>query len=119
MYTITPNGTGADLSYTEGSGSDLLNNVWLSLNIPRGSWWFDQAFGLRKRPNMKNTPALVQLLQQDCRDALQWLLDNRRATAIEVDAQEVPGDRFRVRLACRITGANGKTVSYDKFVKVV
>jgi phage gp46-like protein len=119
MYTITPNGSGADLSYTPGTSSDLFNNVYLSLEITKGTWWFDQGFGLRRRAHRKNTAAMAVLLQQDCRDALQWLLGNGRATSIEVSAIANPDNRTWLGIRCTVTAASGETVTYDKFTEVV
>ena len=120
MYAITPNDAGgADLSYTPGTASDLFNNVWLSLSIVQGSWWFDPSFGLKRRKRQKNTPAMASLLRQDCLSALKWLLDNGRAVSTVVTVLPVPENRNRLRLECVVTGASGETVTYDKFVEVV
>ncbi len=117
-YTLTPNtGGSADLSYTKSDG--LFVNVYLSLNIAQGSWWFNPGFGLRRRPRMKNTPALATLLAQDCRDALQWLLDNGRATSVLVTALAVPDRPSWLNIQCAVTTATGRTITYDKFVEVV
>lgn len=117
-YTLTPNtGGSADLSYAK--SDDLFVNVYLSLAIVRGSWWFNPDFGLRRRPRMKNTPALAALLAQDCKDALQWLLDNGRATAVVVTPLAVPNRPTWLNIQCAVTAATGRTVTYDKFVEVV
>jgi phage gp46-like protein len=117
MYIITPNGAGADLNY--GKGGDLFANIWLSLEIVQGSWWFNPGFGLKQRRRMKNTPATAALLKQDCQSALQWLLDNKRAVSVVVTPMAVPENRFRLRMLCDVTAATGETASYSKFVEVV
>ena len=118
-FTLTPNsdGTGADMSYDKSSG--LFNNVYLSLEIMQGSWWFNPSFGLKKRSRLKNTPATARLLQQDTQAALQWLLDNGLAVSVVVTPLAVPEDRFRLRMQSVVTAANGEIVTYSKYVQVV
>lgn len=116
-FTITPTEAGAEMSYDK--SHDLFNNVYLSLEIIQGSWWFDQGFGLKKRRRLKNTPTTAVLLQQDCRDALQWLLDNGRAASVEVTAMTVPEQRHRLQMRCVLVGIDGTPVTYDKFIEVV
>ena len=117
-YTLIPNSSGsADLSFEK--SDDLFVNVYTSLTIVKGSWWFDTTFGLVKRPRLKNTPATATLLAQDCRDALQWLLDNGRATGITVTPVAVANRPTWLRMRCTVIAAAGRTVTYDKFVEVV
>ncbi len=117
-YTLTPNSSGtASLSFDK--SNDLLVNVYLSLTIVKGGWWFDPAFGLTKRSRMKNTPATASLLAGDCRSALQWLLDNGRATSITVTPQAVDNKATWLRMLCSVIATDGRTVTYDKFIEVV
>lgn len=116
-FTLTPNATGsADLSYVP--SDDLFVNVYLSLTIIQGSWWFDSSFGLKKRKRLKNTPATALLLQQDCKAALKWLIDSGRATIVEVTPVIVPELRNRLKLECIVIAADGREVNYDKFIEV-
>ncbi len=118
-FTITPNsdGTPADMSYDMSSG--LFNNVYLSLSIAQGSWWFNPSFGLKKRGAMKNTPATASLLQGDYQLALKWLLSSSAATSIVVTPMAVPEDPFRLQIQSVVTAANGDVVTYSKYVRVV
>lgn len=116
-FTITPDGAGADMSFTPSPG--LFNNIWISLEIPLGAWWFNPSFGLKTRKRMKNTTATASLLQQDCKAALQWLLDNGRAASVVVTTSPDPEDITRLEMLCMVTAANGETVAYSKFIQVV
>lgn len=116
-YTIMPTADGPQVSFEKSSG--LFNNVFLSLAIGEGDWWFDPSFGLKKRKRLKNTPATARLLEKDHRDALQWMLDTGRATTVTVVASPVDNDRFRLQLHIEVTAADGEVVTYDKFVEVV
>jgi phage gp46-like protein len=101
------------------SGSDLLTNVILSLEIKQGSFFADPSFGLKPRPRAKRTAKTARLLKGDVEQALQWLIDCGRATAVDVTVELDNDDRNRMDLAVAVTGAQGNPVSYQKFVEVV
>lgn len=117
-YTLTSNSNGsADLSFAKSTG--LFVNVYLSLTIVKGSWWFDPEFGLARRSRLKNTPATADLIAQDCRSALQWLLDTGRATSITVEPTMMPDKPTWLNVHCSVVTADGNIVTYDKFIEVV
>lgn len=100
----------------------IMNNVWLSLIIDRGSWFFNPDFGSRlyllKRA--KNTEHTAALAREYSREALQWLLDTGRATEIQVHSQrDRTRDIHRLKLLVEVTQANGERVSFQTFVEVV
>lgn len=99
----------------------LFNNVWLSLTIQRGSWWFNPVFGSRLYVlrRMKNTPQTAALAVDYAKEALQWLLDTGRATAVTVATERDIRTTARLKLLITITAG---TVTYDPytyFVEVV
>jgi phage gp46-like protein len=99
--------------------ADIRNNVLLSLLVRRGSWWFNPAFGMRELPK-KNTIAAAGLVEEYAREALRWLLDTGRATAIEVRAERDPlQDPHRLKLRLQVTQASGEVLSFEHFVEVV
>ncbi|MDA8428476.1 MAG: phage GP46 family protein [Geobacteraceae bacterium] len=108
------------LQMTLDGGDDLLTNVILSLEITQGSFFADPAFGLLNRPRLKNTDRTAQLIKSDIQNALQWLLDTKRAPAINISMQrDVLIDKTRLMARVSVTGPQGNTVTYDKFVEVV
>lgn len=115
-YTITIDDAGLPQVSLEKS-SGLFNNVFLSLTIGKGDWWFDPSFGLRKRRRLKNTPSAARLLEQDHKEALQWMIDSGRAVSVEVTSE--PAGRNRLKLSAAVVGAGGETATYDKFIQVI
>jgi phage gp46-like protein len=98
----------------------LYNNVALSLLIVQGSFFAAPTFGLRDRGRLKNTERTARLREQDCRAALQWLLDAGRAVKVEVTAERdrtVILDRLKIRV--RVTAPDGRPVEFERFEEVV
>jgi phage gp46-like protein len=109
-------------SMTFDKADTIANNVWLSLMIDRGSWFFNPDFGSRlyllKRA--KNTERTAALAREYCREALQWLLDTGKATAVQVYSErDRIQDIHRLKLLVEVTQANGEVVSFETFVEVV
>ncbi len=101
---------------------DIMNNVYLSLVVKRGSWFQNPDFGSRLHllQRAKNTEKTAALAEEYCREALQWLLDVGRATKIDVRTErDRSQDLHRLKLLVEVTQADGRTVSFDRFVEVV
>ncbi len=101
---------------------DIMNNVYLSLVVKRGSWFQNPEFGSRLHllQRAKNTEKTAALAEEYCREALQWLLDNGRATRVDVHTErDRSQDLHRLKLLVEVTQADGRTVSFDRFVEVV
>ena len=75
--------------YDRTSVSDLSNAIYLRVTVPLGSYWADVTLGsklhlLRRAKDLsRNTTLAIQYT----REALQPLLDDKRAERIDVDAQ--------------------------------
>jgi len=63
---------------------DLSNAIYLRIMVPRGSYWADPTFGRRIRSRMKDVERNKILVDQDTREALQPLLDKKRADKIDI-----------------------------------
>lgn len=101
---------------------DVMNNVFLSLMVPRGTWFQNPEFGSRLHllRRAKNTAQTAALAEEYCREALQWLLDTGRATAIVVYSErDMTQDLHRLKLLVEVTQADGRMVMFDRFVEVV
>ena len=101
----------------------LMNNVFLSLTVKRGSFFADTSFGSRLHllQRAKNTETTKRLAEDYAREALQWMLDTGKATNIDVRAER---DRtvnlYRMKLLVEVTPANGEEpVAFSTFVNVV
>jgi len=101
---------------------DIMNNVYLSLVVKRGSWFQNPEFGSRLHllHRAKNTEKTAALAEEYCREALQWLLDVGRATKVDVHTErDRSQDLHRLKLLVEVTQADGRTVSFGTFVEVV
>jgi len=104
------------------AAGDIMNNVYLSLVVKRGSWFQNPDFGSRLHllQRAKNTEKTAALAEEYCREALQWLIDTGRATHIDVRTErDRSQDLHRLKLLVEVTQADGRTVSFDRFVEVV
>lgn len=118
-FAIVMNNNGQGEQTFDKSG-DIFNNIFLSLSIKQGSWWFDTTFGLRDRGRMKNTESTARLVREDCKQALQWLIDNGRATSIDVITERDRSQNLnRLKILVEAVQADGKTVTFETFKEVV
>jgi phage gp46-like protein len=100
--------------------TDIFNNIYLSLTIKKGRWWIDKDFGLRDRGRMKNTENTARLVRQDCKEALQWVIDNGRAISIDVTTErDRSQDLNRLKILVEATQADGNKVIFETFKEVV
>ncbi|MDR2551461.1 MAG: phage GP46 family protein [Desulfobulbus sp.] len=98
----------------------LVNNVFLSLAVERGSWWHNPEFGLRKRRRLKNTESTAALIRHDYLDALQWLIDTKKALEVEVEVwRDRAIDLHRMLIAIEVRQADNRRVSFTVFREVV
>lgn len=99
---------------------DIFNNIYLSLTIKQGSWWFDPAFGMRDRGRMKNTESTARLIREDCKQALQWIIDAGRAREINVHTErDRSQDLNRLKIVVEAIQADGRRVTFETFKEVV
>lgn len=118
---IATDGSAAgQMTYEPSDNGNLMNNVWLSLSIIRGTWFFDRTFGLRQRGRMKNTGHNARRVEDDFKEALEWLLDIGKAKEITVTAIREPAeDPYRLKLLVEVTPVAGDKITFEKFVEVV
>lgn len=120
-FAINLNAGLPEMTWDRSDGT-IFNNIYLSLMIPRGGWWFNPEFGsrLHELGREKLTPRTERLARDYTREALQWLIDAGRATAVaidtEIDRTQTTG---RLKLIIAVTQADNRTVTFDTFVGVV
>jgi phage gp46-like protein len=117
--TIDDNALG---SMTFDKAGDITNNIFLSLMIEKGSWFQNLDFGSRLHllKRAKNTAHTASLAEEYCKEALQWLIDTGKATAVAVTAWRQPEvDLHRLYLRVEVIPANGRQLTFDTFVEVV
>jgi phage gp46-like protein len=117
-FTIISGGTDPEQTHTP--ADSIFNNILLSLTIRQGSWWFDPGFGLRRRERMKNTENNARLVEADCRQALQWLIDSGRAASIEVFTERDRTQNLnRLKILVEAVQADGRRITFETFKEVV
>ena len=95
----------------------LMNEVTLSVLVPRGKWWQSSFFGNRMaaEPRMKNTSDLPGKLRQSLLECTDWLARLNKATQREVTLQSLPSGKIRYKLKAY---KSGHEVELDRFYDV-
>lgn len=109
--------------YTFASGEitltdTIMNNIYLSLIVRKGTWAFAPDLGSRLHllQREKLLDRVATLAKQYCDEALKWIIDAGRAESIEVTATL---DKENSRLTCLIEAVQkGQSVKYTHFVSV-
>jgi phage gp46-like protein len=116
-FKITINGVAAelDLNATE---TTIVNNIWLSLVVPKGSWWHDPTFGSRLKEIKKLTASAVALAKDYCDEACKWILKLGRATSITFKTEADTDVRGRLLIHCAAVQADGLEVNFTIFKEV-
>jgi len=118
-FAIVMNNSGQGEQTFDKAG-DIFNNIFISLAIKKGSWWQDPNFGLRDRGRMKNTESTARLVREDCKQALQWIVDTGRAIALDVEVQrDRSQDLNRLKILVSATQSGGRRVTFEKYIEVV
>ena len=97
----------------------IANNVWLSLNVRRGTMFAAPYFGNRFHLLKKNTVRTAALAEEYAREALQWLVDIGRAVSVDVSAERDP-ENYPNRMLLRgaVVQADGRRIPFEQFVEV-
>lgn len=99
---------------------NIMNNIYLSLMIEKGAFFFNPDFGLRKRIGLKNIDRYAALLVEDCKEALQWIIDKGRAVKFDISTErDKIQDIARLKLRIEATQADGRIVTFATFKEVV
>ncbi|PTQ68135.1 phage GP46 family protein [Pseudomonas sp. GV071] len=97
----------------------LANAVYLRLKTPLGSYWADVSMGsrLHELARAKDLARIGKLATQYAEQALQPLLDDRRATSVQVTAQQ-PHDGWLL-LVVEVVDAGGSPQVFKHLVQVI
>lgn len=103
--------------------TNIMNNIYLSLMIQRGSFFADTTFGSRLHllKRAKNTDRTMRLAMDYCKEALRWMIDEGKASAVEVYAQrDRTQDIHRLKLLIEVTPVNSdQPVAFSTFIEVI
>lgn len=125
--SVPPSGVDFRIDVSQGIGQmtfekadNIMNNIYLSLMITQGSWFFNPQFGMRNTGRLKNTEQNAALVRDYAREALQWLLDTGKAVKIEVFSQiEKLIDIYRLKLLVEVTQANDRIITFELFKEMI
>lgn len=98
--------------------ADLSNAVYLRITTPLGSYWADTTLGskLHLLRRMKDVERNRTLAIQYTREALQPLIDSKRADRVDVDATW--SHDGRLELAGAVYQAGRNVATFQHYVKV-
>ena len=101
----------------------LGNAVYLRLMTQLGSYWADPQLGskLHLLARTKDLPRIERLAKQYAEQALAPIVDDGRASLIEVSTEriKVPDGSGRLNLLIEVTAANGERLTFSHPVKVL
>ena len=102
---------------------NIMNNIYLSLKVKRGSFFYDPTFGSRLYllDREKNTEIKKQLAIDYAREALQWLIASGKAQTVHVYAErDRQRNLDRMKLLVEVTPVNAdQPVAFALFVDVI
>jgi phage gp46-like protein len=102
---------------------NIMNNIYLSLMVKRGSFFADPSFGSRLHllQRAKNTPTTMRLAIDYCKEALQWMIADGKAKSVEVYAERDRSESlYRLKLLVEVTPVNSdEPVAFSTFIEVI
>lgn len=108
-----------EMTFEAPGKNNLVNNVWLSLSVKKGSFFQRPDFGLKERGRMKNTERTAQIIVDDYKEALQWIVDTGKAKKIDVYAERDRTQNLdRLKILVEVMPADGDPVTFERFVEV-
>lgn len=96
---------------------NIINNLYLSIMVKKGRFFFNPDFGLRDLSRHKCTSKTALLVKDYIEDALAWLKDIGRVKSIEVYTERAEPSRINAHVIA--TQAEGLVIEYQTFVEVV
>lgn len=98
---------------------NILNNIYLSIMVRKGSFFFNTDFGSRLHLLKKLTNRNVALAKDYLDEALQWILDTGKAKKIETFTEKDLSTTNRLNILVIATQANDIITTFETFVEVV
>ena len=122
-FAITIDNQTGQAQMTFDRTATLMNNIYLSLKVIRGSWFADPSFGSRLHllQRAKNTNQTAQLAIGYCKEALQWMIDTGKAKSVAVYTErDRTQDMHRLKLLIEVTPVNSNDpVAFTTFIEVI
>lgn len=104
-------------AFTFEKADTVINNIFLSLSIPVGSFFLLPKFGSRLDLLKKGklTPGVIASVPGLVKEALQWMLDLGRLKSVET-LTAPDQNRLNVRIVC--TDVGGRKIEFKTFFEV-
>ncbi len=120
-FAIDTSGNDGIGQMTFNDATNYMNNVYLSLMVKKGSFFQNPDFGSRLYllNRSKLTPQTAALAVDYVKEALQWMLDAGRATAIDVQTEIDTAVTGRLKVRVDVTQNNGSIITFQTFVGVI
>ncbi len=106
---------------TWNDAGNYMNNVYLSLMTRKDSFFQNPGFGSRLHllNRAKLTPQTAALAKDYVMEALQWMIDAGRATAIDVETEIDAAVTGRLKVRVDVTQNDGSIITFATFVGVI
>jgi phage gp46-like protein len=99
----------------------VMNNIWLSLMIPKDSFFADRAFGsylyLLKRA--KKSLLTIQRIKDYIRDALGWMIETGRLVSIDPIVTDSSEFKNRYYVEVKAVQSNNQPITYAFWQEVI
>ena len=106
----------AELSWLK--PTDIFPNVFISMNIKKGSLFTTPKFGLDLSDINKVTASKILLIEKRLLAALSWLLETEKARALKVKVVKNNLVYNRVDVKIEIIQADNQPIVIENFIKV-
>lgn len=97
----------------------LVTNMYLSLAVKRGSWWFNKEFGIRKDLITKISTNSKDIVRDVILEAFQWMIDAGKVRYFSIITELDISDSTRINLDIKAEKTNGDIVKFATFMSVV
>lgn len=99
-------------SMTFNKNTDIRSNIYFSLFINQGDWFYDPNFGSKLKTIKKITDSNLLLAKQYVEQALKWLLNTGKATSIEVICERDDSNLNQIDMKITVYQPNSVTLFY-------
>jgi len=103
-------------------GDALYNNIWYSLQIKKGSMFYNREFGSELhllRSSQKMTSNTYELAKEYIKKALQWILDAGRLKSFESEVEQNSVVKSRLDITITALRSDNKQVTYNLWYNLV
>lgn len=115
--------SGIDLDYDQAkkdfkTGDSLFNNILVSMNIIKGSYFHAPQFGCSKPP-AKIAAGFEEKFAAAIKASLKWIIDAGRARSIEVSVERDTTATGKVFVRIKALRPDNTSLNYTTFLKVI